>query len=972
MIARIRTTILLALGATLAMAALGSAPASAAYGLSAFDVKFLNRDGTPATQAGSHPFAMTTEFEVNKTGTFLDGKPKDLLIEQLTGFIGDGTLPRCSTAAFVAPNLEHPTLSNLNQCPDGTAVGVADLILPGLDTFVGTAPIYNLAPPPGTAARIGFRIRGVPAMIDIAPKENPGYNLVAGSRNISAAVPVYGAGVMLWGVPADPAHDFARGNCAKSNGEEPFDEDFSLEGPPGAETCSTNAQPQPFLTLPRSCESSTETKYVTTSWGEPDNLVAGSVFNDTHTFGEKPSDPADPKPFTGCAKLGFDPTIEAAPTSKAAQSPTGLDFAIDVVDPGLKNPAGLAESEIKKAVVTLPEGFTTNPSLAEGLEICTEAQLEAETAFSSFDANGVGCPNGAKIGTVEVESPLIDQNVNGSLYVAEPFKNEFGSLLALYIVIKNPQLGIVVKNKLEVTPDPKTGQLTTTVEDIPQLPFSHFRLHFREGTRSPLATPQACGTYDVKAVLTPWAGGPPITTTSAFEIISGPDNGPCPKGGIPPFKPGLIAGTVNNRAGSYSPFNLRMFRSDSEQEITNFSIKLPPGIVGKLAGIPFCPDAAIAAAKARTGALGGLEELQSPSCPAASEVGRSLAGGGVGPSLAYAPGKIYLAGPYKGSALSLVAITAARVGPFDLGTVVVQFALKVNPETAEVFVDATGSDPIPHIIQGIPIHLRDIRAYNDRPNFVLNPTNCTRTSTASTLLGAGLDFASALDDNPVTVSTPFQAADCAALPFKPKLRINLKGGTRRGANPALRAVLTAKPGEANIASTVVTLPHSAFLDQSHIRTVCTRVQFRAEACPAGSIYGHARATTPLLDEPLEGPVFLRSSENPLPDLVAHIKNGRITVDLVGRIDSVDGGIRSSFESVPDAPVTKFTLNMQGGKKGLIVNSTNICTNRQRANIEMDGQNGKSYDTRPRLGVKCKKGKGKAKKSSRAMHARADW
>ena len=462
--------------------------------------------------------------------------------------------------------------------------------------------------------------------------------------------------------------------------------------------------------------------------------------------------------------------------------------------------------------------------------------------------------------------------------------------------------------------------------------------------------------------MTPWSGGPPVITDSAFQIITGPGGGACPSGGTPPFHPGLEAGTVSNSAGRYAPFYLRLSRSDGEQEFTHFSIKLPPGLLGKLAGIPFCPDAAIAAAKARTGPNGGQEELDHPSCPAASEIGRTLVGAGVGPSLAYAPGKVYLAGPYHGSALSIAAITAAKVGPFDLGTVVIRQALKVNPETAEVFIDATGSDPIPHIIKGIPVHARDIRVYVNRPDFVLNPTSCARTSTASTVLGSGLDFGSEADDQPVTVTSPFQAADCASLGFAPKLALSLKGGTKRGQHPKLKAVLTYPKGHyANIASARVTLPHSEFLENAHIKTICTRVQFNAgstpgEKCPPGSIYGRAKAITPLLDEPVQGPVILRSSSHPLPDMVAALHSGKIDITLVGRIDSVGNGrIRNTFEAVPDAPATKFTLELQGGKKGLLVNSANLCARKNRALAEFEGHNGKRHVLKPVLEASCKKG-----------------
>jgi hypothetical protein len=403
--------------------------------------------------------------------------------------------------------------------------------------------------------------------------------------------------------------------------------------------------------------------------------------------------------------------------------------------------------------------------------------------------------------------------------------------------------------------------------------------------------------------------------------------------------------------------------------MTHFSIKLPPGLVGKLAGVPFCPDSAIAQAKARERIGGGKEEQARPSCPAASQIGRTLVGAGVGSVLTYVPGKVYLAGPNHGDPLSIVAITSGVVGPFDIGTVAVREALEINPETAEVFIDSTGSDPIPHIVDGVATHIRDLRTYVDLPQFTLNPTDCDRTSTASTVLGAGLDFVSEVDDNPITVATPFQVADCAALPFGPKLSLKLLGGTTRGSHPAFRARLKMHGiGEAAIERAQVTLPKSEFIENSHFDTICTRVQFNAgegngAQCPAGSIYGKAKAITPLLDEALEGPVFLRSSEHQLPDLVVALSTpDGIAFNLVGRVDSVKGGgIRNTFEAAPDAPVSEFVLTMQGGKKGLFVNSTNVCRGTHRAKLALDAHNGKSLDSRPALKASCGKSRKRAKR-----------
>ena len=925
------------LAAACLAAALLAPSAQAAFNITGFDVAYEDQSGQPTAQAGSHPYAMATRIDFStkpgaKPGEVLsDGSIKDLTVELPTGLVGDrAAVPFCSTADFLA------VTNGISNCPDNTAVGVLSVRAPG-QSGGDLGPAFNLDPPPGAAAKIGFIVLQVPVALLIRVSPEYPHNLVASLQNTADVEPIGGSTLTIWGNPASSLHDKARGHCLNTVPDD---------------ACPVDLEEKPFLTLPRACTGELFTTYLANSWEEPQTLLAGAS--------------ASPLTTINCGNLPFGPTITAKPTTLAAQSPTGLDFSLDVKDQGLTSPEGTANSDVRRAVVTLPEGMTVNPSIAEGLEVCTKAQLAKETVNS---APGDGCPNASKIGTVEVETPLLDENVNGAIFQApqddpattEPgAENPFDSLIALNMVIKNPELGIIVKQAIEVRPDPVTGRLTTVADDIPQLPFSHFRLKFREGTRSPLASPPGCGTYRAEATLFPWSGNPPVTTDSAFSIITGPGAGACPSGGIPPFHPGLMAGTLNNAAGSYSPFDLRLSRDDGEQEFTHFSIKLPPGLLGKLAGIPFCPDAAIALAKTKT----ANAELASPSCPQASEVGRTLVGAGVGPSLAYAPGKVYLAGPYNGSALSIAAITAAKVGPFELGTVVVREALRVDPETAEVFVDATGSDPIPHILRGIPVHARDIRVYVDRPSFTLNPTSCKRTSTASTVLGSGADFGSEADNVPVTVTSPFQAADCASLGFKPKLAISLKDGTKRGENPKLKAVLTARPGDANIARAQVTLPHSAFLDQAHIRTICTRVQFSqgsfpGERCPKGSIYGYAKAITPLLDEPIQGPVYLRSSSHPLPDLVAALHSGKIDVNLLGRIDSVKGGqIRTTFAAAPDAPVTTFTLTMQGGKKGLLVNSADLCRSTNKAIADFTGHNGKRHVFSPVVRPDCKKGRKK--------------
>ena len=920
------------------------------------NITFTGVDGSAQMQAGSHPFATTVGFQIGRVQkgaqVFPEGHVKDVIAELPPGFIGNPTATsRCSGLDFA--NINKSTTQP--ACPDSSAIGLIDLEISltgsgGPDIY--TVPVYNLIPPPGRAVKLGFVVFNVPVVIEGGLSQAAPYVVRSGALNISQAVNVFGTSLELWGNPAGPVHDPYRGHCEIAN-------EISGGVPISLGECPVSIAEVPFITLPTSCRGPQQSFFETDYWEAPaPPFIRQSVETNDGSSARTPLG------FNGCGRVALSPSISSQPTSKAATSPSGLDFSLDFDhNEGILNPSeeAIADSDVEKAVVTLPEGVSINPSQAEGLNVCSEADLARETATSD---PGDGCPQESKIGSVVVETPVLDEPVNGTLYVAKPYENPAHSLIALYLVLQNEKLGITVQQTLRVTTDPRSGQITTYAEEIPELPFSHFKLHFREGTRSPLVTPPACGTYQASATLYPYSGNPPATTTSAFQIISGPDGSPCPKGGLPPFHPELQAGTLNNAAGRFSPFNVKMTRTDSEQEITHFSIKLPPGVAGKLAGIPFCSDAQIARAASRTGPHGGQEELDNPSCPAQSQVGRTLAGSGVGPSLVYAPGKVYLSGPYRGAPISFVSITAGVVGPFDIGTVVVRLAIRVNPETGEVFLDSVGSDPIPHIIQGIPIHLRDIRAYTDRPEFTFNPTSCERKATAATVLGSGLDFVSEADDNPFVSTSPFQAADCAALPFKPKLSLSLIGGTKRGDFPALKAFLRMNGfGEAGIARARVTLPRSEFIANKHFQTICTRVQFKqqggnGEACPAGSIYGWAKAKSPVLSDPLEGPIFLRSSEHELPDVVASLRGQEINVHLVGHVDSVKGQLRNTFETVPDAPVEWASFSFRGAKKGLFENSTNLCVGKHRAKIEFTGQNGKLANYNPAVKVKCK---GKAKK-----------
>jgi hypothetical protein len=905
---------------------------------------FSDAGGAATSQAGAHPY----QFRIAAQFTTPDSSsiplspveaPHEISADLPKGLVVN---PRATTVRCSEVQLESapPT------CPDASAVGIERFThgLNGYAVIAQSEPVYNMVPPPGTPAELAFNVLNLGAVIHLQGRvrSDGDYGLSADARDIPEIGSVSGVSIELWGNPADPSHDFQRGQCA-------------FQEHPASKTCPVPASSTPLLTMPSACSGPLATTLRADSWQHRGTFVSKSA---------QSTDPTgNPVGVNGCESLSYDPSVDAVPSTDQAETGTALDFNVDFPNNGLDKFGSLAESNTEKAVVTLPEGVTINPSVGEGLGFCTPAQYEREQTFS---VEGEGCPGDSKLGSLHLTTPLLDEAIDGSVYLAQQddpttsqhgAENPFDTDVALYLILRNTKVGVMVKQALKVVPDPRTGQLVATLEDIPELPFSHFNFHFREGARAALVTPASCGTYTAAAKFYPYSDpAHPKTVTSDFKIAKGVHGGPCPSSGTPPFNPEYQAGSVNNNAKSYSPFLMRLMRHDGDQDMTKFSTVLPPGVLGKLAGVGKCSDAAIAAAKDKT----GRQEEAGPSCPASAEIGHTIAGAGVGDSLTYVPGHLYLAGSYHGDPLSVVAITPAVAGPFDAGTVVVREALTLNPVTAEVEVDGANSDPIPHILKGIVLKVRDLRVNVDRPDFIVNPTSCDESSARATLFGAYRDVFSSLDDVPVSLSARYQAASCASLPFEPLLKIQLKGGTKRGDHPALKAVVNARPQDANIGGAVVTLPPSAFLDQSHIRTICTRVQYVANGgsgggCPKAAQYGYARAWTPLLDEPVEGPVYLRSSDHNLPDLVAAL-HGIVNVDVVGRIDSFKGGIRSSFETLPDAPVSRFVLTMQGGKKGLVVNSRNLCfeSQRNRAIANFTGQNGTPKDFKPLMRAQCGK------------------
>jgi hypothetical protein len=928
---------------TLAALALAAAPAAADFGFlpgtEGFNAVATEENGSVNNRAGSHPYGLTIEVNFKMAGEsggtpsvlVTDGDVEDLHIDLPPGLIENPTAVfRCSQSAFQTPRqspYESPSRSG-ESCPDNTQIGIVAVRSSyggGSTRWFG---VFNLEPPPGALSEIGFNAYGSAfTFIPHVRQAEDEYGITLDAVNLPQRVDLYGLKMTLWGTPWRITHDAERGDCLNESDPSASFGDCSL-----GEFAVQNTVA--YLTLPTTCASPMVWTARATSWQEPGTVT--SKFVSRYNLGP-------PVNLTGCSSILFEPRPSAVLTNPRATSPSGLNFNIDVDTLGLLRPKRRAPSPVKTAVVHLPEGVTVNPSVGSGLGVCTPAGYGAET-FSS--PPGSGCPNPSKIGDFQVRSPLFEEPISGAIFLAAPFDNPFDSLLGLYLVAKAPERGIVVKVAGMLTPDPGTGRLTATFENLPQIPYSRLEIHFREGQRSPIATPPACGNSTIGIELSPWLNPAAVLHgDSPLAITSGVGGGACPRG-TPPFDPQAQAGSLNSNAGSYAPFYLHLTRRDDEQEITSYSATLPPGLTGKLAGIPFCPDANIEAAKQRS----GFEEAERPSCPAASLIGHTTAGYGLGSVLAYAPGNLYLAGPFHGSTFSIVAIDSALVGPFDLGVVVVRSAIRVDPQSAQASIDSAGSDPIPHIIDGIPIHLRDIRVYISRPGFTLNPTSCEPFAVSSQLNGAGADFASPADDVTATAVSRYQASNCGALRFKPRLSLKLTGGTGRGQYPSLRAELRPRPGDANLAKAAVALPPSEFLAQEHIDAICTRGQFDRDACPLASIYGRARAFSPLLGESLEGNVYLRSSDNPLPDLVAALSGGGLglQIEVVGRIDSLHGGLRGTFETLPDAPVSRFVMTLKGGKHGLLVNSEDVCAAKRPANARFTGKNGAVVTLHPRV------------------------
>jgi uncharacterized repeat protein (TIGR01451 family) len=889
------------------------------FGAGSFEAPFLGPEGLPNARAGDHPYELDTV--INPASVLREGPEaaavvatsvedvRDVIVDLPVGMAGSGvSTPRCTLARLSS---KGPTeQQGKSGCPPDTVIG-------HIRTFpeagpAASSPIYNLLPEKGYAAELGFvDITGGSHVLYVTLAPTPGGYVL---RTTSKEIPQLPLTEIIANVFGNPA--------TRDKASEPAAATFTnpehCTGEPLTTTVLMDSWQHPGSYHPDGTPNPSDPHWATTSYQSP--------------------------PVTGCETLEglFEPSITTTPSSHATDTPTGLDVNLTVPQhTGAEEPA---VPPLRDTLVTLPAGVSVNPSSANGLQACSLEQIGI-SASGVADAAPPNCPDGSKIGTVELETPALAMEackkpatplqecpepqerektpLQGSIYVAKQHENPFGSLLAIYIVVDDPRTGVVVKIPAEVKPDPVTGQLSTLVRDTPQFPFSELRTHFLPGPTASLRTPSTCGAYTLTSELTPWSApdsGPPAIPSGSFEITEGPDGGgsSCAHSpGEEPNTPSFQAGTTTPTAGAFSPLVVHLSREDASQNFGQISVTLPPGASGRLAGIPECSDAQIATAMSRNHPGEGAIEAANPSCPASSAIGTVTVGAGAGPDPFYVTGKAYLAGPYKGAPFSGVFITPAIAGPFDLGTVVVRAGLYIDPSTARV---TTTSDALPSILQGIPLDIRSVTVNVDRPGFTLNPTNCNQlavTGTETSTLG-----------NTAPLNDRFQVGGCQNLKFAPSFTVSTAGKTSK-ANGASLSVKVAYPNgslgtQSNIGRVDLQLPKQLPARLTTLQKACTEAQFNTNpaGCPTASMIGTAKAITPLLNSPLVGPAILVSHGGAaFPDVEFLLQGEGVMVVLDGKTQIKKGITYSHFETVPDQPISSFETTFPQGPYSVL--STNL-------------------------------------------------
>jgi hypothetical protein len=777
---------------------------------------------------------------------------------------------------------------------------------------LGTVPIYDMDVPDDQTATFAFIVPtlNIPINIPVKVRTADDYGLRFTVSNMTQQAPLAYAHLVFWGFPAAPAHDserFQKGEPGKPAGCVGSDDASCI----GEEVESPEAV-HPLIDNPTICN------------GEAlISTIEVQTYQDLNHLSK--AETAYPL-IDGCLNEVFKPVLNARPTSNEADSASGLD--LELANQQFLGFA-VAPAQLRTAVVTLAEGLTVNPDAADGQSACSDAQ-------ANFNSEGPqNCPDNSKIGTVSIHTVALPKALEGSIYIGEPKPgNQYR------IILTADGFGIHSKIVGLVKPDPQTGRVTLYFNDLPQVPFDDYNVHLFSSDRGLMATPISCNIYNTEAEYIAWnAALPEVFSNQLFKIDSGPNGSSCP-GQQRPFHPRLEAGASSSVAGAFSAFKLKLDRDDGDQFLGDLNFRMPPGFTGDLRGISYCSQGAILAAAQNS----GLGEQAHPSCPAASEIGTTNVAAGPGSHPFHAYGKMYLSGPFKGAPLSLATITPALAGPYDYGVVVVRVALHVDPLTAQV---SAVSDTVPSIIGGIPIRMRSIQVNIDRPNFTINPTSCSPLSVDSQGIG---------DQGTVAnFSSYFHADNCATMGFKPNMTMRQTGGrkaTKRGKNAGLRIDLRTRTGDANVKALTVTLPSAFEIDQRHLGNICSEKELVEKECAGRTPIGTATTTTPLLDQPLSGPVYAVSGSGGLPRL-AFILNGQ--VKLVPRADSkgIGGGrLKTTVPVIPDAPIGHFTLKVLGGKQGYLVNTRDICAHIPVTKVEYTAQNGKTRSQSIKLKVAC--------------------
>jgi hypothetical protein len=862
----------------------------------------------PATQAGAHPAFMTTSFTLQSStdgggNAIPDGNVQDIDVGLPPGVVVN---PQASPSCARGTLFGSVAAPGTNTCANDTQVGVVTpTLMYGGPGFPYPVPLYNLTPSPGAPAEFGFVVGSTAVVVtggvDPADPALGGYQIGARVNHVSNAIPILATSLTLWGVPADPSHDAERGSCLLGGG-----------------SCPVDAPRQPFLTNASQCDGGPPvTTIAVTSWqGDP---VSRASYD------------GSPVP-TGCDRLPFAPTVSVAPDTDRAGAPAGLTVDVDV--PSSDAPAGLATPPLRDLALQLPVGMTISPSVADGLGACSDEQFGLGTDTPT------ACPDSAKIGTATIDSPVLSEALSGSVYLGTQQSDDpmSGRMYRMFLVAEGE--GVRIKLGGSIMADPQTGQLTTRFVNAPQLPFDHLRVQLKGGSRAALANPQTCGAQTASTTMTSW-GGQTATASHSFTVTGCSDLGR--------FAPTLSAGMLSPVAGASSPFTLTLSRADGEQDISALDVTLPPGVLGRIGSVPLCAEADAAAG----------------SCPLASQIGRAIVTSGVGtspldlPQPGKAPTAVDLAGPYKGAPYSLSIVVPAQAGPFDLGTVVVRAALFVDPVDAHVTLK---SDPIPTILKGVPLGVQRINVTIDRAGFMVSPTSCAPADVAAQVTSSQGAVADAHDQ--------LQVTDCPALDLAPKLALSLtgKGQTTDDKHPGLSAELAMPAGNANLKQMAVTLPLSMALDpdNSQSDSMCTFLAGRKTIpdCPASSIVGSATAVTPLLSTPLHGPVYFIKNERTdaktgrqiktYPTLAVVLQGSGITLVLRASTNVPDNAhLVTTFDSIPDAPVSDFKVNINGGKKGiLVVSGANLCAATQVTKQAAVGQNGKTANANITMSTPC--------------------